>query len=311
MGDTAKGRSTAVDGLNFGEARWRARVRRKTEHVPELPEMQALAERLDAALRGAVVARCDALGFSGLKTVSPGIDALIGRALTSVRRRGKYLVLEFDSGVRVLAHLAQAGRLDLEPTAKVTRPRGAIVRIVFEDGRAVLIREHGTERSAGWWILAPGDEGPLAALGPEVDGDAFRTLILESDDNRRLHTVLRDQRFASGIGRGYADDALNRAGLSPFSSLRSLSREERERLLAAVEATLAAALEEERTRTGGLSAARLGERFAVHNRAGEPCPRCGTALARVSYASHEVVYCTACQTAGRTYADRRLSRLLR
>jgi formamidopyrimidine-DNA glycosylase len=279
--------------------------------MPELPEMQALAERLDDALRGAVIARCDPLGFSGLKTVSPAIDALTCRTVEAVTRRGKYLVFEFDEGVRVLVHLAQAGRLDLEPTAKVTRPRGAIVRMVFGDGRAVLVREHGTERSAGWWILGPGDDGPLAALGPEVTGDAFRTLLLESDDNRRLHTVLRDQRFASGIGRGYADDALNRAGLSPFASLRSLDLAQREGLLAAVEATLAAALEEERTRTGGLSAARLGERFAVHNRAGEPCPRCGGALARVSYASHEVVYCPPCQTGGRTYADRRLSRLLR
>jgi formamidopyrimidine-DNA glycosylase len=284
---------------------------RKTGAVPELPEMQALGERLDAALAGAVLVSAEPLGFAGLKTVSPGVKDLTGRAVEGVTRRGKYLVLAFDGGLRVLVHLAQAGRLDIEPSAKVTRPRGAIFRMRFDDGSAILVREHGTERSAGWWILGPGDDGPLGALGPEVDGEDFRTLLLESDDNRRLHTVLRDQRFATGIGRGYADDALNRAGLSPFSSLRSLDLAERERLLAAVDETLAAALEEERQRTGGLSAARLGERFAVHNRAGEPCPRCGAPLARVSYASHEVVYCPVCQTGGRTYADRRLSRLLR
>jgi len=273
--------------------------------------MQALAERLDAALVGRSVARCDPLGFAGLKTVVPGPRDLLGRRIERVGRRGKYLVVSLAGGLRMLVHLAQAGRLDLEPEAKSTRPRGAIVRLVLDDGSAVLVREHGTERSAGWWILGAGDDGPLALLGPEAVGDDFASLVLTSDDNRHLHTVLRDQRFASGIGRGYADDALNRAGLSPFASLRSLSVEDRRRLVAAIEETLQGALEEERTRTGGLSAARLGERFAVHNRAGEPCPRCGDRLLRVSYASHEVVYCKTCQTHGRVYADRRLSRLVR
>ena len=279
--------------------------------MPELPEMQALAERLQVALAGRSVARCEPLGFAGLKTVAPGPTDLVGRTIEQVGRRGKYLVVSLEGGLRVLVHLAQAGRLDLEPTAKSTRPRGSIVRLVLDDASAVLVREHGTERSAGWWILGPADDGPLSGLGPEAVGEDFASLVLASDDNRHLHTVLRDQRFASGIGRGYADDALNRAGLSPFSSLRSLSEEQRRQLVAAVEETLALALEVERTRTGGLSAARLGERFAVHNRAGEPCPRCGDGLLRVSYASHEVVYCKTCQTNGRVYADRRLSRLVR
>jgi formamidopyrimidine-DNA glycosylase len=273
--------------------------------------MQALAERLDAVITGRAVARIDPLSFSGLRTVTPRPESFVGRRIDGVGRRGKYLVITFAAGQRMLIHLAQAGRLDIERPARATRPRGGIVRVILDSGDGMLVREHGHERSARWWLLEPGDDGPIAALGPDVSDDAFATLLLSSDDHRRIHTILRDQRFAAGVGRGYADDALNLAGISPFATLRSLDEPARRRLLDAVRATLALALEGERDREGGLSAARLGDRFLIHNRAGQPCPRCGDVLLRVSYSSYEVVYCKTCQTHGRVYADRRLSRLLR
>jgi formamidopyrimidine-DNA glycosylase len=279
--------------------------------VPELPEMQALAERLDTFLVGKKIERIDAISFSGLATVDPPFDALVGEVIERVTRRGKYLVIATTTGLRVLVHLAQAGRLDLEVPAKSTRPRGAILRMTLDGGLSVLVREHGHERSARWWVLGRGDDGPLGGLGPEVTGDRFASVLLDRDDNRRIHTILRDQSVAAGVGRGYADDALNRAGISPFSSLRSLDRPTRERLVTAVRATIDEALAHERGRDGGLSAARLGDRFAVHNRSGQPCPRCGDPLHKVSYASTEIVYCPGCQTNGRIYADRRMSRLFR
>ncbi len=272
--------------------------------------MQALAERLDAAVGGARVSAVEVLGFSALKTVDPGPESLVGRKVRSVGRRGKYLVLDLD-GSRVLVHLSQAGRLDLEEPPKRTRPRGAVVRFRFDGAPAVLVREHGKERRAAWWVLAGGDDGPLSGLGPEVDSDEFARLVAEGDDRRRLHTMLRDQRTVAGLGRGYTDDALHRARLSPFSSLASLDDGGRTRLLDAVRATVAEALEEERHRSGGLSEPRLGERFRVHNRAGSPCPECGATLRRVSYESHEITYCPACQTGGKVLADRRLSRLVK
>lgn len=281
--------------------------------MPELPEMQALAERLDAALAGATLEGVDVLGFAALKTVDPPPDALLGRVLGSVRRRGKYLVLDFGD-LRVLVHLSQAGRLDVEQPPKRTRPRGAVVRLQFggtRDERAVLVREHGTERKAAWGVLAGGDDGPLAALGPEPDSDAFATAVLDGDDRRRVHTLLRDQRTVAGVGRGYADDALHRARLSPYTTLASLSPDERRQLVDAVRATLADALEGERAREGGLSAPKLGDRFTVHRRSGFPCPRCGEVLRRVSYESYEITYCAACQTGGKVLADRRLSRLVK
>jgi formamidopyrimidine-DNA glycosylase len=279
--------------------------------MPELPQMQALSERVEAALGGAVLERYQILGFSGLKTVSPSPDELVGTRLTTVGRRGKYLVMSFDSGRRVLVHLSQAGRMDIESPAKATKPKGSVVRFVFDDGTGLLIREHGSQRKAGWWVLEKGDEGPLEVLGPEPGDDEFAALILHDDSTRHLHTLLRDQRWVSGIGRGYADDALNRARLSPFSSLRSLGPEQRSALISAVRAVLDDALALERDRTGGLSEAKLGTQFLVHNRAGQPCPRCGENLLRVSFDSHEIDYCKRCQTNGKTLADRRLSRLLR
>jgi formamidopyrimidine-DNA glycosylase len=213
--------------------------------------------------------------------------------------------------VRILIHLSQAGRLDIESVAKQTRPKGSVVRIHFEGGSAILVREHGTQRKAGWWVVDSGDDGPLAVLGPEPDDPAFADFLMTSDSNRHIHTLLRDQRTLAGVGRGYADDALNLAGLSPFASLRSLTTEQRSRLVESVRSVLDDAVAEERTRTGGLSEPKLGLRFAVHNRVGQPCPRCGQTLLRVSFESHEIVYCKHCQTKGRTLADRRLSRLLR
>ncbi|HTU38595.1 MAG TPA: DNA-formamidopyrimidine glycosylase family protein [Acidimicrobiales bacterium] len=287
--------------------------------MPELPEMQALAERLDALLAGQTLRRADLLGFSSLKTYDPAPDSLKGHRLVSVRRRAKYLVWEFDNGTRIVLHLSQAGRLDVEEPPKKTKPRGAVARFVFGAGEAgldgagtgILVREYGTQRKASWWVLAPGDEGPLEGLGPEPGSEAFATLIRTSDSNRHLTTDLRDQHVVSGIGRGWGDDILQRAKLSPFSSLRSLSPEQREALIAAATEVIDEALELERRREGGLSESSLGGRFNVHNRFGQPCPTCGTTLQRVSFESYEMAYCPACQTGGKVLADRRLSRLLK
>jgi formamidopyrimidine-DNA glycosylase len=277
--------------------------------MPELPEMQALAERLDELLAGAPLVGVDPIQFSGLKTYDPPPESLIGRTLEEVGRRGKYLVLELG-GPRVLIHLSQGGRIVVEDPPKATRPKGAVVRLRLQGRPSVLVKEFGSERRAGWWVLAPGDDGPVARLGPEPGDDAFAELILRGDDSRRVHTILRDQRTVAGIGRGYSDDILHRARLSPYATLASLDLSTRRSLLDAVRSVLDEALEAERQRAGGLPT-RLGDHFTVHNRYGEPCPRCGGDLRRVSYESHEVTYCPRCQTGGKVLADRRLSRLVR
>ena len=279
--------------------------------MPEMPEMQALAERVEEFLEGAAFAGVDVLGFSSLKTVVPGPEQLTGAHLVRVGRRGKYLRLVTDADVDVVLHLSQAGRLDTESPAKRTKPKGAAVRFRFDGDRALLVREFGHERKVAWWVLAAGDPGPTEGLGPEIDSEEFELLVRTGADGRRIHTVLRDQRTVAGLGRGWTDDALQRAHISPFASLKSLTPEARDRLLVAVRDTLAEALEAERTRSGGLSESKLGDRFRVHNRHGLPCPECGTSMRRVSYESHEITYCPQCQTGGKILADRRMSRLVK
>jgi len=273
--------------------------------------MQALAERLDAVLVGRVLEGYQPISFAGLKTVAPTPETLVGKAVERVGRRGKYLVVGFDGGDRVLLHLSQSGRVDIEEKAKTTRGKGGVVRLRFDDGSAIFVREFGTERKAAWWVLSADDDGPLDGLGPEPDSAAFSELVLRGDDRRRVHTWLRDQRTVVGVGRGYADDALWRAQLSPYATLGSLDDEERQRLLDSVRSVLVDGLEKERAREGGLSDPKLGTNFEVHGRPGTPCPRCGDTLRRVSYESHEVAYCPACQTGGKVLADRRMSRLVK
>jgi formamidopyrimidine-DNA glycosylase len=277
--------------------------------VPELPEVRALAERLEAAVGGSTFERIDLLQFSSLKTFDPRPDSLLGRTVERVATRGKFVVVELG-GPRLLVHLSQGGRVDLEDPPKTTKPRGAVVRLRFAGRPSVLVKEFGTQRKAGWWVLAEGDDGPLGKLGPEADGDEAAELLRTSRDNRRVHTILRDQRTIAGVGRGYSDDALHRAKLSPYASLAKLAPEERERLIAALHEVLRDALATERRRSGGLPT-KLGDHFTVHNRYGTPCPVCGDDLRRVSYESHEVTYCPTCQTGGRRLNDRRIDRIVR
>ena len=278
--------------------------------MPEMPEVQALAERLDDVLAGATLERLDLMHFSSLKTFAPRPDEALGRTIERVGRRGKYVVIELGGGLRVLVHLSQGGRVDVESPPKATKPRGSVLRIRAADRPSVLVKEFGTQRKAGWWVLAAGGDGPLVKLGPEVLSPEADALFRESDETRRVHTILRDQRTVAGVGRGYSDDALHRAQLSPFASLGKLDAGQRERLIEALRGVLDDALEVERRRNGGLPT-KLGDHFIVHNHAGEPCPVCGDDLRRVSYESHEVAYCPTCQTGGKRLSDRRMDRLLR
>lgn len=277
--------------------------------MPELPEMQALSERLGALLTGAPFVRADPIQFSAIKTFDPPPESLSGLELVGVGRRGKYVIFDFG-GPRMLLHLSQGGRVTIEDPPKKTRPKTGVVRLLWRDRPALLVVEYGTQRKAGWWVLAPDDDGPLAVLGPEPFDPEFEQLILSGTDGRRIHTLMRDQRTVAGIGRGYSDDILHCAQLSPYASLSSLDDGVRRTLLESIHTVLTEALTKERTRTGGLEA-KLGDRFAVHGRYGQPCPRCGEKLKRVSYEDYEIAYCSACQTDGKVLADRRLSRLIR
>ena len=278
--------------------------------MPELPEVRALAERLNDVIEGAPFERADVLQFSSLKTYAPRPEELRGAVVESVTSLGKYTVITFDDGRRIVVHTSQGGRVDVEAPPKSTKPRGSVVRLRFAERPSILVKEFGKQRKSGWWVLPRGDDGPLEKLGPEAMTPEADALFRDSADNRRVHTILRDQRTIAGIGRGYSDDILHDAMLSPTAQLAKLDAEQRERLVTSVHSILEAALDVERRRTGGLPT-KLGDHFTVHNRSGEPCPRCGDDLRRVSYEDYEITYCPTCQTGGKRLSDRRLDRLLR
>ena len=149
-------------------------------------------------------------------------------------------------------------------------------------------------------------EEELAYLGPEADTLTPETLApILAADGRRLHSLLRDQRAIAGIGRAWSNEILHHARLSPFALSTQLSSGEIERLSEAIDAELERGLE---LRERGANDSKT---YRIHNRLGEPCPECGTPIARVDYEEHTIYYCPSCQTEGRVLKDRRLSRLLK
>jgi formamidopyrimidine-DNA glycosylase len=199
-----------------------------------------------------------------------------------------------------------AGRLRLLRRGD-KQPKTPAFRLSFEDGSSLVLTEAGAKKRAKVGLYTPeAIEEELAHLGPEAFGLSTEQLgeILASD-SRRLHAFLRDQRLIAGIGRAWANEILNHAQLSPYALTTELSEEETQRLNDAVQEELARGLE---LRERGASDKKI---YRVHNRLGEPCPRCGTAIERVDFDEHTIYYCPTCQTEGRILKDRRLSKLLR
>lgn len=278
--------------------------------MPELPELQAHAERLDEAFAGATLARFTPLTFTALKTFSPDPTEAVGSPLVFVGRRGKYLLIDLGS-VTFVVHLMQGGRL--KPDEKQSaKPRGGIARWTFDDGRALLLTEPGTERKAGVWVVAgdPEAQEPLDGLGP--DADLVDTTVLGDllgAHSMRLHGWLRDQRIIAGIGRRLANEICHRARLSPFANTAKLDRSQVEQLAEAVRACIGESLAAERGRDELVrSAEREGN---VHGRAGEACPVCGDTIRSVEYRAYTVAYCPTCQTAGKVLADNTTSKFLK
>ena len=258
-------------------------------------------------MRRARVEKAGPAHVATLKTFDPPLAALDGRLLAGARRRGKHLVFPTDDGELVLhVHLMSAGRIRfLEPGAK--GPKTAAFRLRFEDGGELVLTEGGPKKRAKVGVWRPAElEAELAHLGPEADGiEAERLGEILRAEGRRLHPFLRDQRALAGIGRAWSNEILNRARLSPYALSTELADDEVERLAATIRETLAEALQ---LRLAGAGDAKA---YRVHDRLGEPCPNCGTPIARVDFEEHTIFYCPNCQTGGRVLKDRRLSRLLR
>lgn len=276
--------------------------------VPELPEVQAHAERLHRWLGGVVLERVEPLAFAALKTYEPPPDAAVGRPLEAVTRRGKLLVLSFGETSHVV-HLMQGGRLRPD-TSKARRPKGGLVRWAFAGSRRLLLTEAGTERKAGMWVVAgdPLRQPPLGELGPEADGVQLDEMTgLLAAHPMRLHTFLRDQQILAGLGRRLANEVCHRAKRSPFAMTGGLGEDGAARLVEAIRAVVAEGLEIERD-LDEMSASR-DRPAAVHDRAGQACPVCGDTVRAVVFRDYTVNYCPTCQTGGKVLADNVYSRL--
>jgi formamidopyrimidine-DNA glycosylase len=275
--------------------------------MPELPEVEAWVRELDPLVSASDVAAAGPAHIATLKTFDPPLRALEGRRLAGARRRGKWLLFPTTDGeLQLRVHLMSAGRIRWI-AAGGKGPKTPAFRLRFENGGELVLTEAGAKKRAGVWLETPAQaEAELSHLGPEaleVDAAALRELL--ASDNRRLHSLLRDQRVLAGVGRAHANEILHRARLSPFALSGNLDDEEVARLAEAIRDDLARALE---LRERGKADKDV---YLVHRRLGEPCPRCGDPLRQVDYEEHTVFYCAPCQTSGRILKDRRLSRLLR
>jgi formamidopyrimidine-DNA glycosylase len=283
--------------------------------VPELPEVEITARRLDAALRGAVIESALAPGINALKTFDPPLHAIEGAAIAGVRRRGKHLVVDVAGDLALLVHLMSAGRLQLFDKRASLRDRTSRLLVRIADGRELRLREFGTKQRAWVKVLraedVEGDEA-LADLGPEAwpDPPPLREL-LAAQGARPVHAVLRDQHVIAGIGRSWVDEILWTAELSPFKRADDLDDDEADALREASIDRLDGAIAHYERVVELPIPDKLPMPLEVHRHQGEPCPRCGTTIEAVHYEDYVMCYCPHDQTGGRVLKDRRLSRLLK
>jgi formamidopyrimidine-DNA glycosylase len=285
-----------------------------------MPEIQAHAERLTEQFAGRVLSGFTPFNFTALKTALPAPAEAFGEPLVEVGRRGKYLLLRFES-ITFVVHLMQGGRL-VADSKRSAKPRGGQARFTFEpieladgsiDETALLLTEQGKERRAGVWCV-PAETAltspPLDKLGPEAaDIGAAELAALFAANSMRVHGFLRDQRMVAGIGRRLANEVCHRARVSPFANTRKLGAEGAAKVADAIRSCVAESLDFERTRDDMSSS--KDRPSAMHSRTGDPCPDCGDTVRAVEYSGYTVNYCATCQTGGKVLADNTTSKFLK
>jgi len=287
--------------------------------MPELPEIEALADHLRRHAVGLTIGRIDVSAFSVLKTFDPPITVLHGQTVTGANRWGKYLGVQ-SGDLHLITHLSRAGWLrwsDKLAAAPLKPGKGPIALRVHlgtpGEAPGFDLTEAGTQKRLAVWLVDDPTQVPgIAALGPDAlslgPDDLARVL---SPNSGRIKTVITDQKVIAGIGNAYSDEILHVAKISPFATAGKLT----EAQLAALHDAMITVLTDAVSRSVGQGAATLkGEKrsgLRVHARTGLPCPVCGDTVREVSFADKSFQYCATCQTGGKVLADRRMSRLLK
>jgi formamidopyrimidine-DNA glycosylase len=288
--------------------------------VPELPEVEALAQHLREHAVGRTVARVDVASLAVLKTVQPSWTELHGHPVLGAARHGKFLDMIVEPDLHLIIHLARAGWLRWAEHMSAAPPkpgRGPLALRVHlgppGDGPGFDLTEAGTKKGLAVWIVRDPDEVPaIARLGPDalsVTRDELTEVF--AGRTERLKNALTTQSVLAGVGNAYSDEILHTAKLSPYATAGKLS----DTALDALHAAMVSVLTDAVSRSVGQHAALLkGEKrsgLRVHARTGLPCPVCGDTIREVSFADKSFQYCPTCQTGGKPLADRRLSRLLK
>ena len=279
--------------------------------MPEYPDITVYIEALEKRILGHTLELVQITSPFLLRTASPPIESVVGRKVVSFRRIGKRIAIGFDNDVWLVLHLMIAGRLHW----KTKKNAKDLAALVFDNGLLTLT-EAGTQKRASLHLVS-GESG-LKDLDPggyevfDISFDQFVSAIQSS--NHTLKRQLTDPHLFSGIGNAYSDEILWEAQLSPIALTHKLSREELERLFDAIRKSLTEWANRLREETGDgfpekVTAFRPA--MAVHGRYKLQCPRCGSKVQRIRYASNETNYCPTCQTGGKLLADRALSRLLK
>jgi formamidopyrimidine-DNA glycosylase len=298
--------------------------------VPELPEVEALADHLRRHAVGLTVGRVDVAALSVLKTFDPPITALTGQTVVGADRWGKYLGLRAGE-LYLITHLSRAGWLRWSDKLSATplRPGGKspiALRVHLgkpgDAGSDVAagaapvgfdLTEAGTQKRLAVWLVDDPMKVPqIAALGPDALSLGPEELAAALRGNAgRIKGVITDQKVIAGIGNAYSDEILHVAKISPFATAGKLSDAQLGDLHDAMLSVLTDAV----SRSVGQGAATLkGEKrsgLRVHARTGLPCPVCGDTVREVSFVDKSFQYCPTCQTGGKTLADRRMSKLLK
>jgi formamidopyrimidine-DNA glycosylase len=283
--------------------------------LPEYPDITLYIEHLRSRISNEPLEAVRLASAFFLRSVDVPIAATLGKRVVALRRLGKRIVLALEDDLFLVLHLMIAGRLRWRPRG--TKPAGKIALATFDfPTGTLLVTEASSKKRASLYVVR-GEEG-VRAHDPggleilDAGLEQFRAALL-----RESHTVKRaltDPRLFSGIGNAYSDEILHAARLPPVKLTRSLTEEEVQRLFGATRRTLVDWADRLRREAGErfpekVTAFHKG--MAVHGRYGQPCPVCGTPIARITYADNETNYCARCQTGGRLLADRALSRLLR
>jgi formamidopyrimidine-DNA glycosylase len=273
--------------------------------MPELPEVETVRRDLAPHVAGRTIT--GAAVYWDRSIATPGVAEFLRRLpaqrVVQVDRRGKFLLLRLAAGGALAMHLRMTGRLLLQPPDAPDVPH-LRVRLWLDDGRELRFVD---QRKFGRLYLLTPEELPqlLSRLGPEpLDADAGRARFVELLRRRRgaLKPLLLNQAAIAGLGNIYANEALFRAGLHPLRRAESLSDAERDRLYDAARDVLEAAIQHGGTTlatfVSGLGTAGRNQAYLlVHQRAGQPCPRCGTPIERIVVGQRGTFLCPHCQPA--------------